>query len=86
MLHDLVHAAQGLEVVWLSLDGDSALVGHSIGASRVRSLTGASIVAISRNATLIPNPDASATLESGDRIAVIGTPAQVDATARLTRH
>ena len=85
VLHDLVHAAQGLEVVWLSLDGSSALAGHSIGASRLRSLTGASIVAISRNATLIPNPDASATLAAGDRIAVIGTPSEVDAVARLTQ-
>ena len=82
VLHDLVTAAQGLEVTWLTVDAGSPLAGQTIAASRLRTRTGASIVAISRTSGLIPNPDPSVVVNAGDRLAVIGTSTQVDDVAR----
>jgi CPA2 family monovalent cation:H+ antiporter-2 len=78
VLHDLVTAAQGLEVAWLTVEAGSPLAGQSIAASHLRSRTGASIVAISRASGLIPNPAPAEVVNSGDRLAVIGTSRQVD--------
>jgi CPA2 family monovalent cation:H+ antiporter-2 len=78
VLHDLVTAAQGLEVTWLTVEAGSPLAGQTIAASHLRTRTGASIVAISRASGLIPNPGPSELVNSGDRLAVIGTSRQVD--------
>src|SRR5262249_29798619 len=45
VLHDLVSATRGLEVSWLTLGVDSPLAGRTVGSSRLRTRTGASIVA-----------------------------------------
>lgn len=78
VLHDLVNAAQGVEVTWLTVEAGSPLAGLTIAATHLRTRTGASIVAISRPTGLIPNPEPSEIVNSGDRLAVIGTSRQVD--------
>lgn len=78
VLHDLVAAAQGLEVTWLTVEAGSPLAGRTIASSHLRSRTGASIVAISRASGLIPNPEPGVVIEEGDRLAVLGTTSQVD--------
>jgi CPA2 family monovalent cation:H+ antiporter-2 len=77
VLDDLVHAARQLEMQWVTLDGASAAAGRTIAETALRSRTGASIVAIGRGDALLPNPDATARLEAGDRIAMIGGSAQI---------
>ena len=43
------------------------------------------VVAISRDGSFVSNPDADTEIAAGDRLAVIGTPAQVNsATAMVT--
>ena len=83
VLHDLVSATRGLEVSWLTLDANSPLAGRTVGSSRLRTRTGASIVAISRPAGLIANPEPTAELTAGDRLALIGTAEQVTAAEKL---
>ena len=76
VLDDLVHAARHLEMRWITLDSTSQAAGRTIAETQLRSRTGASIVAIGRGDTLLPNPDPAARLEAGDRIAMIGTGTQ----------
>jgi CPA2 family monovalent cation:H+ antiporter-2 len=83
VLHDLVSATRGLEVSWLTLGADSPLSGRTIGSSHLRTRTGASIVAISRPAGLVANPEPTAQLAPGDRLALLGTAAQVTAAEKL---
>jgi len=44
---------------------------------------GASVVAIARDGGLIANPGAEVTLQAGDHVAILGTPAQVEALEAL---
>jgi len=83
VLRDLMNAARGLEVSWLTLGPGSPLAGQTIGASRLRTRTGASIVAISRPSGLIANPEPNAQLATGDRLALLGTTEQVTAAEHL---
>jgi K+/H+ antiporter YhaU regulatory subunit KhtT len=69
-------------VNWLSLEETSPLAGRTIASSRLRTRTGASIVAISRDDGLVPNPEPNAMLQAGDRVAVIGTSHQIESAAK----
>ncbi len=69
----LQSATRLLEVSWATLTPDSPLVGQSIEAARIRSRTGASVVAILREGELYPNPEGSYRLAAGDLIAVLGS-------------
>ena len=81
-LHDLLLAYEAIEIEWFSLKDNSPVVGQSIIQANIRSVTGASIVAIIRNKHIIANPKSITIFESGDRIGVIGEAAQIQA-ARL---
>ncbi|MEZ4372982.1 MAG: cation:proton antiporter [Polyangiaceae bacterium] len=72
-LNQLRMAERAFELSWTQLAGDSALVGQSIGASAVRERTGASIVGVMRDGALLPSPEPSLELASGDLVAVIGS-------------
>jgi monovalent cation:H+ antiporter-2, CPA2 family len=65
-------AQQMMPVHWVQLPEQSALNEKTIGAVRIRSLTGASVVAILRDEELIPNPTPEQPLRSGDFLAVLG--------------
>jgi monovalent cation:H+ antiporter-2, CPA2 family len=77
-LHELLRAFKGIEIVWMDIYESSGFVGKSIGEANIRSLTGASIVALIRNKQLIPNPKSNTIFEEGDRIGVIGDQEQID--------
>lgn len=81
-LHDLLLAYESIEIEWFSLKDGSPVVGQTIVEANIRSVTGASIVAILRNKHLVANPKSITVLENGDRIGVIGEAAQIQA-ARL---
>jgi len=65
-------AQNQVELEWVSLVPNSPLVGQSIGGAGIRTRTGASVVAVIRNGTLHPNPEAAFQFAAGDLIAVIG--------------
>ncbi len=77
VLDDLVTAARDLEVGWLVVAPGSAVAGRALTDTLIRATTGVNVVAIGRHQELIKNPGAQEVLQPGDRVAVIGTPAQV---------
>ncbi len=77
LLRDLVQAARNVEVRWLSVDAGSAVAGQTLAQSQLRTRTGVSVVAIVRDGALLGNPEPDAPLQVGDRVAIIGSPAQV---------
>lgn len=83
MLDELVAASNDLAMDWVTLIEGSKAAGRSIGSSRIRTDTGASIVAIGRSDGITTNPGPGDVLQSGDRIAIIGTPEQVRAAEAL---
>jgi CPA2 family monovalent cation:H+ antiporter-2 len=83
VLEDLGHAMGGLEVGWFTVSDQSAIAGQTISDSNLRLRTGASIVAINRDSAVVSNPGPSERLAPGDRIAVIGSPTEVEDAGRL---
>lgn len=77
VLEQMIRAARGMELAWLPVPNDSAVVGRSIAEANVRAQTGASIVAILRGHELVANPKSALQFEAGDVVAVIGEAAQV---------
>ncbi|HEX2740992.1 MAG TPA: cation:proton antiporter [Rubrobacter sp.] len=92
----LRQASRVIEVEWVRLpeissrdNGDSdkdVFFGRTIGDLRVRSETGASVLAVVRGEKVIPNPGADLRLEPGDAVGVLGTPEQRIAFRELMRE
>lgn len=78
-LDKLELALGALELEWIELEEDAALVGKTLQNFPLRSKTGASIVAIMRGEQAIPNPDITTTFEVGDTVMVIGSHEQTKA-------
>jgi len=83
LLHELINASGNIEVTWFSLDANSPLVGRTLKEVNLRTLTGASVVAIMRNRQLIANPKSSTVFEAEDRVGFIGNKEQIEAVERL---
>jgi CPA2 family monovalent cation:H+ antiporter-2 len=83
LLHELVDALGTIEISWLRLAEDSPLAGQTLAEADLRARTGASVVAMSRDGHLIPNPKSMTVFQPGDRIGLIGEKEQVDAAAAL---
>jgi CPA2 family monovalent cation:H+ antiporter-2 len=80
-LHDLLIAADSIEISWIELGEGSLLVGQTLKEADIRSRTGASVVALIRDNQLIANPKSSKSFLAGDRIGLIGEEDQIE-TAR----
>ena len=78
VLDELVGAARDIELAWIAIPADSALDGIDIGASAFRQKTSASIVAVQRSAEIWPNPGPTFVLRGGDRVAIMGKPAELE--------
>jgi CPA2 family monovalent cation:H+ antiporter-2 len=79
VLDDLLAHARDLDIGWLDVGEASPLAGQTLGASQLRTRVGVSVVAIGRQGRIISNPGPAESLLPGDRVAVIGAPAQVSA-------
>ncbi len=66
-----LQASRLLDINWVHVPPESPIVDKNIGQLRIRSATGASVVAVMRNGRLIPNPGPRFKFQSGDRIAVL---------------
>lgn len=86
-LSDLRHEVEGLSIDWITIESTSPLAQRTIGEGRIRTQTGASVVAVLRGETSIPGPGPELRLEVGDIVLVVGSFAGVArATALLAGH
>jgi len=83
LLEHLVRAARDLELGWATVTGASPVAGQSLAGADVRGRVGASVIAIARDGGLIANPGPDVKLVPGDHVAILGTPAQVEALEAL---
>ena len=72
LLERFRQATRMLEIEWVDLRPDSALVGTTLGTAAVRQTTGASIVTMVRGDTVLPNPNTDVQFQVGDIVAVLG--------------
>jgi len=84
-LHRLLAVARDVEIVWFELGAGSGLVGRSLAEVGLRAKTGAWIVAVHRRSQVLPIPAPDFRLENGDRLGLIGDPAQIAAAEPLVR-
>jgi monovalent cation:H+ antiporter-2, CPA2 family len=83
LLHDLVDAANSIEVRWFRMPDGNLLIGQTIADANLRARTGASIVALNREGQLMANPKSMTVFQVGDRIGLIGEQKEIDAAERL---
>jgi len=76
----------GLYTEQLVLPATSPYVGGVLGDTKARTRTRTSIVALIRNAEVIPSPTPQTDLEAGDTIIAVGTRPGLDALAKLLTH
>lgn len=72
-------------VEWLTLQPASPLANQRIKDVRIRTVTGATIVGIQRQDTVIPSPDPEEILLPGDVLMVVGRRNQIKALEKLCR-
>lgn len=72
-LNRLREQVDGLATAGIPIGVDSPFVGRTLGESRLRSRTGASVVAVVRDDRVAPSPTPDYTFHSGDRVIVVGT-------------
>jgi CPA2 family monovalent cation:H+ antiporter-2 len=85
-LQQLLRAAKSVEISWLELDPASPLAGLALAQSDIRARSGASVVALLRDGKLMANPKSAVQLLAGDRVGVIGDPAQIEAARRMIEN
>jgi CPA2 family monovalent cation:H+ antiporter-2 len=85
-LHDLVEAERNMEIRWVALPTGNPWTGRTLAETELRRQTGASVVAIVRDRTMLPAPAPETTLVAGDRLGLIGTEESLDAAAARLAH
>lgn len=82
-LGDLHHEVPGLAIEWVTVPSGARLDGRSIGEGRIRTTTGASVVAVMRNTVSHPGPGPEFVLQAGDIVLIIGGIEGVEQARRL---
>jgi CPA2 family monovalent cation:H+ antiporter-2 len=83
LLHELLEAANSLEVHWFRLDEANPLLGLTLSEANLRARTGASVIAILREGHLIANPKSMTVFQLGDRVGLIGEKEEIEAVEQL---
>jgi TrkA domain protein len=84
-LAQLQQKIEGLAIDWLPVREDSPFARRPIGAARVRTRTGVSVVAVLRGDQAIPAPGPDVEMEPGDYLVVVGTPRGIEQVVELLR-
>ena len=82
-LRGLGSSTNGLFTEEITVPFDSPFVGHPMGDTKARTLTGSSIVAIARGDSIIPSPGPETVLEHGDVLVAVGMRKGLDSLAKL---
>ncbi len=77
MLDRLLAAARGMQIAWRLVGDGSPLVGLSLAETGLRERSGASVIALVRAGTLLPNPKSGMVFAGGDLIGLIGDGPQI---------
>ncbi len=83
LVEDLELALKDLVMEWIELPKTSPLVGLTVATCRIRSTTGATIVAILRKSGSLATPHPDEVLRAHDTMVVIGRPESFDEIRRL---
>jgi CPA2 family monovalent cation:H+ antiporter-2 len=83
LLHDLIDAANSIEIHWFRLAEGSHLIGQTLANANLRAQTGASVVALLHEGHLIANPKSVTVFQADDRIGLIGDREEIEAVERL---
>lgn len=84
-LAELQQRIAGLAIDWLPVAEGSPYAGRTIGATRARTRTGVSIVAVLRGERAVPAPGPEAELQAGDTLVVVGTPRGIEELSSILR-
>jgi TrkA domain protein len=68
-----VQRIAGVAIDWIPIGEGSAVTGTTIGQGRLRTRTGASVVAIVRRDATVPAPGPDEVLQAGDVVVAVGT-------------
>jgi voltage-gated potassium channel len=79
----LKRGQEALAIEDVSLPRESAAIGRTLEALQVRQATGASVLAVLREGTPLPNPPPDLTLKAGDRLLALGTSDQLERLEKL---
>jgi len=82
-LNDLHREVEGLVSLQLPIAAGSHYAGRAMGDARVRTRTGASIVAIVRSGQVFASPGPDFVLDGGDVVVVVGSPESTAAVAEI---
>ena len=82
-LSGLSDKVPGLYTEEISLPIDSKFIGRPMGATKARTLTSSSIVAIARGTEVVASPTPDVILERGDVIVAVGTRKGLDSLSKL---
>ncbi len=82
-LAQLQNVARLLDVNWVDLPSQSALVGCTLSECHIRRRTGASVVGVMRDGNFTPNPPPDHRFQAGDWLAVMGSGEQLGAFGEL---
>ncbi|HEY0699337.1 MAG TPA: cation:proton antiporter regulatory subunit [Micromonospora sp.] len=82
-LAGLRQQAAGLLTEQISMPAGSRYVGRPLGDTKVRTRTGASIVAVLRDRDVIASPEPSFRFETGDVVVVVGTRQGLDGVSAI---
>jgi TrkA domain protein len=85
-LNDLHREVEGLVSLQFPIAPGSPYAGRPMGDARVRTRTGASIVAIVRAGQVIASPTPDFVLQGGDVVVVVGSPESTSAVADILAH
>ena len=78
LLHDLIDAANGIEINWFRIPQGHPLIGQTLAQANLRARTGASVVAVLREGALLANPKSMTVFQAGDRVGLIGDELEID--------
>lgn len=86
MLSQLLTSVGRLGLTWVAMSEGSPLAGKTLGEVRLRSSTGASVVALIRGQEAVSNPGPEYVLQGGDLVALIGKTDQLSAAEELLQQ
>jgi TrkA domain protein len=75
-------ALGGLDLEWVELQETSPVLGQTLEGTGLRNRTGASVIAVMRGGSAVPNPGPDFVFHLGDTAVLMGSPEQCEAALR----